>query len=360
MKRGRLPVRLIRAGLVLAACSLAPQTPAWGQGVDGWSFIITPQVWISHIAKNGFSSAPNSAAVGRNIFFDPNTGDIQSNLFPTTSSTPNEVVDPQWGIQFAAQKDRLTLAFAFQYVSFETRNELTYNGSLPLCDPFLGIQCVTSGNRWAQEFVSTTRMDMDLAASYAFPDVVKEWLDLGFGVGFKFIYASASREYANLNPVAASWAAVGGFLGGGQGLYTICTRDDCSDAGARDRVKQQSYLCAATFPMKATVHLTRDARWLLPFSLTPLIGAEVRDDHNVVYSLNLPPNVNQLSSSPPRVDRLDGATLAYGVTADATLRWLINDAVSAYAGMRVQYINGHEEFLAYGPLVGMSVRFGGR
>jgi hypothetical protein len=34
--------------------------------------------------------------------------------------------------------------------------------------------------------------------------------------------------------------------------------------------------------------------------------------------------------------------------------------LSVYAGMRVQYIHAHEKYLAYGPLVGMSVRFGGK
>jgi hypothetical protein len=63
---------------------------------------------------------------------------------------------------------------------------------------------------------------------------------------------------------------------------------------------------------------------------------------------------------PLRINRQDGTTFAYGVTADAVVRWILNDAVSAYAGMRVQYINGHDEYLAYGPLVGMSVRFGGK
>jgi hypothetical protein len=33
---------------------------------------------------------------------------------------------------------------------------------------------------------------------------------------------------------------------------------------------------------------------------------------------------------------------------------------SAYAGMRVQYFNGHDTYLAYGPVVGMSVRLGGK
>jgi hypothetical protein len=203
-------------------------------------------------------------------------------------------------------------------------------------------------------------MDVDLSASYFFPDVVKDWVDVSLGAGFKFIYASASRQFANLSPTAAVVSGAGLNLSPPtqSGLYTICVQDDCSDAGARSRVKQQSYLYGATFPMSATVHLTRDAKWLLPFSVTPLIGAETRNDHNIVYSLTAPATI--FDSTPFRVNRQDGTTFAYGVTGDMTVRWLINETFSAYAGMRVQYINAHDKYLAYGPLVGMSVRFGGK
>ena len=91
----------------------------------------------------------------------------------------------------------------------------------------------------------------------------------------------------------------------------------------------------------------------MPFSVTPFIGGESRDDHDVVYRLK------QTSPTTVKADRIDGTTFAYGITADLTFRYLINDAVSVYAGGRVQYIKGHETFLAYGPMVGMTVRFGG-
>jgi hypothetical protein len=115
-------------------------------------------------------------------------------------------------------------------------------------------------------------------------------------------------------------------------------------------VKQKSYLYAATFPIGAAVHLTKDSKWLLPFNITPLLGVENRNDENVVYQVN----------DNGTVDRLDGNKFAYGVTADASIRYIINESVSAYAGMRVQYIQGHDKYLAFGPLVGMSVRFGGK
>jgi hypothetical protein len=323
---------------------------------DKWSFVVTPQVWISHIAKNGFAAPPSNNFLGQGIIIVGPGGSIDTSPFQSESS-PNEGLNPQWGIQFAAQKGRWTLSGAFQYVTFETRNDITYQGqgNLPLCF----FTCIQSGQRWAQEFINTTRMDIDLAASYFFPDVVNNRLDVSLGGGFKFIYASASREFGNLSSVAAE---VNGFPGFGPGLYTICHQDTCNSNNAlpKDRVKEKSEIYGATFPMNATLHLTNDAKWLLPFSITPLIGVEHRNDENVAYSVTLPSNVSQLGSSPPQVNRLDGNTFAYGVTADATVRWIINETVSAYAGMRVQYINAHDVYLAYGPLLGMSVRFGGK
>ena len=98
------------------------------------------------------------------------------------------------GLQFAAQKDRFTLAAAFQYVTFETRNDLTFNVPTLCLNNIAGGGCINPGDRWAQEFIDTTRMDFDLSGSYFFPDVIKDWLDLSAGLGFKFIYASASRD----------------------------------------------------------------------------------------------------------------------------------------------------------------------
>jgi len=100
----------------------------------------------------------------------------------------------------------------------------------------------------------------------------------------------------------------------------------------------------------------------LPFSITPLLGAEHRNNRDVVYSINMPATAQELFTNPDsvQVNRLDGWHLAYGVTSDLTVRWLITDMVSVYAGMRVQFIKGFDKYLAYGPLVGMSVRFGGK
>jgi hypothetical protein len=286
-------------------------------------------------------------------------------LFTAENPSPVDSLNPQWGFQIAAQKGRWTLAAGFQYVTFETRTDLIYTPSngLPAA-PIGGVNCATSplcikaGERAAQEFVNTTRMDFDLAASYLFPDVVPNTLDFSIGAGAKIIYATASRQWNNLSPFAAR---INSLLP--PGLYEICRRDDCADADFKDRVKTKSLLYGATIPMSAVFHLTNDGTWLLPLSFTPFLGAETRDDRDVVYALTYPADNRPVPGDPfagVRVKRLDGTTFAYGATTDVTLRWILNEHVSTYAGMRVQYIEGHEKYLAYGPLFGMSVRFGGK
>ena len=335
---------------MLVACSVAASASAQDPGSavpaaaassgDEWSFVITPQVWISHILKNGFSS-PNSLSILR-------CGSPTASCFKIDSS-PYDALNPQWGLQFAAQKGRLSLAAAAQYVTFETRNDYTWdpaNGATPRL-PTIGGGVVTlsPGQEFAQEFVNTTRLDVDLSTSYFFPDVIANRLDLSLGGGFKFIYANASRQFADMSLFATALNSIPP-----PGLYQVCREDNCSDRTFKDRVKEFSYIFGATIPMSSVLRLTDDARWLLPLSLTPLLGAEVRNDENVVYAFN----------NNGTVKRLDGVTFAYGFTADATVRWLINETFSAYAGLRVQFIEGFNQYLAFGGLVGMSVRFGGK
>jgi len=349
-------LRFLPALATVVLWSLAPSGPAWAQAGDGWSFVMTPQVWVSHIAKNGFAAAPVSNVQGGLFVVNPD-GSILQNPFPSESS-PNESVDPQWGLQIAAQKGRWTFAAGFQYVTFETRNDLTYVNpqGVPLCifNVFTNQNsCVNSGQRWDQEFVDTTRMDVDLSVSYFFPDVVRNRLDASVGGGFKFIYASASRQFENLSQTAA---IVNGL---GPGLYTICGQDNCSDVGTRDRVKEFSQIYGLTIPLNVTTHLTSDSKWLLPLSVTPLIGFEHRNDRNIVYDLTLPADVF-VDPFTVKVNRQDGTKFAYGFTGDLSVRYIITDAISAYAGFRVQYIHGFDKYLAYGPLFGMSARFGGK
>ena len=353
-----------RAGIIVAViltCGLISNTPSCAQPSDGWSFVVTPQMFISHIAKNGFAAPPTGSALTGGIF--PTDGDtIVTDPYQLTSSNPQNTFNPQYGIQIAAQKGRLTLSGAFQYVDFKTINDITVSnpGNPPLCfdenDPST---CLTSGQRYIKESVKTTRIDFELAASYFFPDVVPNWLDLSAGGGFKFIYAASKRTPFDLsgfaNVVQNEFAP--------PGIYTICPDNPCLNPAFEQQVHEDTYLYAVTFPMSANMHLTRDGKWFLRVGASPLLGAEVRNDKNVAYSFNLPATVTQFIACAPsciQVNRLDGTKFAYGVTGDVLLNWSISEAVSAYAGVRVQYIHGHDTYLAYGPLVGVSMRFGGK
>jgi len=347
---------------VLLTVLLAARTPASAQGENDWSFVLTPQLWASHVAKNGFAAprglggiAIESAAYPEQTLY---------NQFLVKDSSPVDSINPQWGLQLAAQRGPWTFGASFQYVTFETRNEVLWNGAArdQLCTRGSALNphtnCVSFGERVAQEFVNTTRLDMDFAATYFLPDLVAHRVDLSIGAGMKLIYATASREYGNLHAVAADIAAL--FPQLGTGLYKVCDQDDCSDQRFRDRVKTTSWLYGVTVPIRPTVRLTEDGRWLLALSVAPFIGAESRDDRGVVYRVDQNAYSTATVADDFRVRRLDGTTLAYGATADVTIRLALSDALSAYAGARVQYIKGHETYLAYGPLFGMSVRFGGK
>jgi hypothetical protein len=319
---------------------------------EEWSFLITPQIWATHVAKNGFAAAGAIPQVGFTQLGRPSA-------FAPENSQPVDALNPQWGLQFAAQKGRWTFAGSFQYVSFETRTDLVFGRDLPEgCvsgTPF-GRLCAGPGERGAQEFVNTTRLDMDFGASYFFPDVSRG-LDLSIGGGAKVIYASASREFGRLtSPLLNFIITANGERGLGFGPYLVCQSDDCSDNHFADRVKTKTWLYGATIPMSATIHLSGDDRWLLTLGVSPFIGAETRDDQNVVYRLDQQ-RVAPAAQAGLTAQRLDGTTLATGVTADANLRYFLTDALSIYTGMRVQYIKGHEKYLAYGPLFGVSMRF---
>ena len=41
---------------ILVIGVLATRAPALAQSDDHWSFVLTPQVWDSHVAKNGFAA----------------------------------------------------------------------------------------------------------------------------------------------------------------------------------------------------------------------------------------------------------------------------------------------------------------
>ena len=195
MNRLRLRWKLVLAVLVVG--SLTASGSAWAQTADSWSFLVTPQVWISHIPQNGFNTAgsPLDAESSR------------AGLVRIDSSKHDDGVSPQWGLQVAAQKGRWTLSGAFQYVNFETVNDpkIAQDGVIaiiPPCVPVSATQCQPAqtgvlpvGLSLGKEHLNTTRMDADFAATYYIPDVVTNWLDVSIGGGIKFIYATSSRQF---------------------------------------------------------------------------------------------------------------------------------------------------------------------
>jgi hypothetical protein len=202
--------------------------------------------------------------------------------------------------------------------------------------------CVTdnlsAGTRLFKEEITTDRIDVDLALSYFFPDVVRDLLDVSLGIGGKFIYATADRRIVD--------SAVS------QPGPSYCTGSNCVSPdlrGDKTKVESDDYWYGVTLPVGFSFQLTRDKRLLLPFNVSPFIGAETRDDKGVAYKVN--------ADGTPK--RIDGTTFAYGVTSDLSIRYIFDNGIAPYLGFRVQYLNGHEEFLAWGPLAGVSFRFGG-
>jgi hypothetical protein len=327
----------------------APSPSAWAQDADPWSFVVTPQVWVSHIAKNGFN-APG--VLGGILLGNPsNPATRFTDVFDDRSTTHAGTVSPQVGVQIAAQRGRLTVAGAFQYAEFVTRTDIVFAPPVNVGAQFIPGPVLRPGDLAARESVSTRRFDMDVAVSYAFPDVVRDRVDATVGLGIKFIYADATRHFGDVHP-AIGFADFGG-------LYTVCRQDDCGADGDPQfvsRVKTQSWLYGLTIPTGAAYRLTSDARALLTLGVSPFLGAETRNDRNVIYAFTERESVRGQEI----IDRLDGTTFAYGATADVAFRYAFTDTVSAYGGWRVQYIKGHETYLAYGPLFGMSFRFGGR
>jgi hypothetical protein len=335
----RLRRNLILAVFVVGCLSATPA--AWAQDT-GWSFLVTPQLWLTHIEKNGF--APPVGNSSGSFVAAPDGSVLSANPFGGQNSEPVDWIYPQWGIQIAAQKGRLTLAGAFQRVDFDTRTDVI--STVPI--PFVSFAntIIDPGQFLGRERLSSQRFDVDVAASYAFLDVIPQRLDVSVGLGAKVIYAEATRRYEDLQPELTFQNDLFG------GLYAVCSKNDLSDCRFRQTVRTTDWIYGLTIPTNMTFHLGDS--WLLPFSVTPFVGAETRDDHDVVYRFK------QSGPTTVAADRLDGTTVAYGVTADVTLRYLVNDALSVYAGGRVQYIKGHETYLAYGPIIGMSVRFGGK
>src|SRR5262245_45516881 len=85
---------------LVALCSLTAAGPVSAQ--DGWSFVLTPQVWLSHISLNGFAAPPASAVTanlqGQTVPITDAEGNPLGNFLSSTSS-PNASITPQWGLR---------------------------------------------------------------------------------------------------------------------------------------------------------------------------------------------------------------------------------------------------------------------
>src|SRR5262249_28180548 len=95
----RLPVRVVFGCATAIVCGLGAHSTARAQNGDDWSFVVSSQVWATHVAKDGFVSADST---GGFFVVDPNGYNISPTV--TTSSSPVDSLNPQWGLQVAAQK----------------------------------------------------------------------------------------------------------------------------------------------------------------------------------------------------------------------------------------------------------------
>ncbi len=307
---------------------------------DKWSIVFTPQVWVEHVEKNGFAPAATTLGAGafpinlfdqRGNFIGNFLGEarFQPGSFRTRDTFPTSAVYPQWGGQLAAQRGPWTFGVAAQYVSMEHRTDYETTGArVPCTVPivFTGTCTVPAKVLLATELLRTDRLDVDATATYFFADLLKDLLDLSTGLGVKWIRASGHRTLDSAGRLTAFGSSM---------TYTL------DGANGRRLTNHATFLdnfYGATIPTTLNLHLTRDGKWLVPTTLTPFLGYEARNDQ-----------VNGYETS-----------FAYGGTFDAGIRYVFDNGVAVYAGYRGQAIQGNDLYLAHGPLVNMSVRFGGK
>ena len=311
---------------------------------DKWSIVFTPQVWFENIPKSGFAATNNAGGFGSGTFLF---------IIPTTAldqdgPNPTSPLFPQWGGQFAAQYGRWTFGLAAQYISFETTNSFFTTDSSILCpQPFSCSFKFPPGLKLYTETINTDRVDMDLTATYFFPDVIKGLLDVTPGLGFKWIRASGHRSLSTNNTgllganISRGSAAAQYFLKkcGSIEAYTntfntdtgASAPDDC--LASRASFLDQHY--GVTFPTTLNFHLDGNGKWLLPVTMAPFLGYEARTDQVLGYD----------------------TAFAYGGTFDIGVRYVFENGVAAFAGWRGQVIQGLDQFFAHGPLFNMSIRF---
>lgn len=308
---------------------------------EGWRFIITPQIWGSRIEKNGFAAA---GSVPGFVIQDEFGTVVNDDPFRVSDGNAVDALDVQWGVQIAAVKGRWSIGASFQTVDFETKSVARVD-TRPLAAAANGPDLFTNGEIVGNEFVNTTRYDFDIAASYLFPDVIDNRLDVSLGLGGKLMYASGVRHYSNIDDKLTRLFQ--DLNGTASEYFTNCSNS--TGCTGESRVSTSSWTYGAVIPIATVLHLDDDSTWIMPFGVAPFLGASTRDDNGVVFK----------TRSDGSIDKEDGTSFAWGGTSDLTLRHRLADNLWAYAGMRVQYLDmgDDQEFFAWGPLAGISASF---
>jgi len=333
-------------------------TVAGVEAQDTWSFYFTPQVWLENVRNSGFAPTTNAGGAG---FGAAGYGVVPTKYLRTDGTSPTSDLFPQWGGQFAAQYGRWTFGVASQYLHYDTTQAFFIQPqSIILCgagrcpgpggtttfDPSL------FGAKLFTEKVSTDRVDTDAVATYLFPDVIKDVLDVTTGLGFKWIRASGQRTLIN------NGAHVN--LGGGTGVpnfsyilkscgnpQSFATSINAQVAAGTEidpgncQRNQTSFLdqfYGMTIPSVFTLHLSRESNWHVPITISPFLGYE------------------------QRVDQVLGAanSFAAGGSFDIGVRYIFSNGIGVYAGWRGQFFNGNNLFFSQGPLFNLSVALGGK
>src|SRR5262249_23798439 len=122
----------------------------------------------------------------------------------------------------------------------------------------------------------------------------------------------------------------------------------------KQTVSENDIFYGVTFPANLNFYPFDTHKVTVPINLSPFIGAETRNDHDVVYGATCKPG-ESLSTCFP--ERLDGTTFAIGVTSDTGIRYFFDNGLALYAGFRMQFIKGFQPYLAWGPIFNVSYRF---
>jgi len=349
------------AVLLFLAPGLLLLTAVGVEAQDKWSFVFTPQVWFENVRNNGFAGSNNAGGFSNPAQFAATFLQVvPSSALDSTGADPTSTFFPQWGGQFAAQYGRWTFGVAGQYLSFETSNTFTTtNRSFPCSPSFPSFDCffssgaqtkfppILQGQTLYTEVINTDRTDVDVTATYFFPDVIKDVLDVTTGLGFKWIRASGHRTISSTNTgILGANFAFGGVplqyilksCGNLNSFVSTFNRTfDAPDGCLTNRASFLDQYYGATIPTTLNFHLTRDGKWLLPVTMTPFLGFEGSSDQVLGWQ----------------------SSFAYGGTFDVGVRYVFENGVAVFGGWRGQAIQGINQFFAQGPIFNMSVRFGG-